>query len=91
MRTEKNSKPEAMDQTSQDTKGLPVIQCRCGTKILVVPDATAMGKAIELHVVNCQLTKQAKNLTQCVADLSEYLITQVIDIAVDTEPLENTE
>jgi hypothetical protein len=32
-----------------------------GTEILVIPDAAAMGKAKELHVFKCRLTKQDKN------------------------------
>jgi hypothetical protein len=71
---------------SHDTKTqtLPVIHCRCGTEILIIPDAAAMGKAIELHVFNCRLTKHAKNFGQCVTDLSEYLIEQVLNIAAQT-------
>jgi len=81
------------NQSSLDAKrqSLPVIHCRCGTKILVVPDAAAMGKAIELHVFNCRLTKQAKNFGQCVTELSEYLIEQVLDVAAQAQPVENTE
>lgn len=80
------------NQSSYGTKRhtLPLIHCRCGTKILVVPDAAAMGKAIELHVFNCRLTKQAKNLSQCVTDLREYLIEQVLDVAAEAQPVENT-
>jgi hypothetical protein len=78
---------------SHDTKTqtLPVIHCRCGTEILVIPDAAAMGKTIELHVFNCPLTKGAKNFGQCVTDLSEYLIEQVLDVAAEAQPVENME
>jgi hypothetical protein len=31
-------------------EGLPIINCECGTEILVVPDLKAMNRAINTHV-----------------------------------------
>lgn len=34
---------------SLENKGLPIVTCECGTEILMIPDAAALGKAIEAH------------------------------------------
>jgi hypothetical protein len=67
---------------------LPVIRCKCGAEILLIPDAASTGKAIEGHVQNCSLTKKAKNPTKCMEDLNKHLTIQVIDIAAEAEPIE---
>jgi hypothetical protein len=67
------------------SSSLPVIHCRCGAEILVLPDAKAMGKAIDAHVEGCRITKHSKNVTECTGDLSEFLILQVLDFSAETE------
>jgi len=49
---------------------MPVLNCLCGMKILIVPDVTAMGKAIRNHLI------EHKRLTG--ADLTEEILTQEI-------------
>ncbi len=68
-----------------ESSSLPVIHCRCGAEILVLPDAKAMGKAIDAHVEGCRITKHSKNVTKCIASLSEFLIRQVLDFSAETE------
>jgi hypothetical protein len=38
-------------------KGLPIISCECGDKILVVPDLQAMNNAIKTHVAKHKKNK----------------------------------
>jgi hypothetical protein len=63
--------------------GLPVIHCRCGAEILVVPDVKEMGRAIETHVASCRLTKQSKDTDGTIADLRQFLIAQVLNKAAE--------
>ena len=49
---------------------MPVFNCQCGMKILLVPDLTAMGKAIKNHLI------EHKRLTG--SDLTEEILTQEI-------------
>jgi hypothetical protein len=37
-------------ESKAKVRGLPVIRCECGQKILLVPDAKVMGEAIDVHV-----------------------------------------
>ncbi|HSV50222.1 MAG TPA: hypothetical protein VLH35_07885 [Candidatus Acidoferrales bacterium] len=73
--TKKPSKP-------QEQNRLPLIHCRCGAEILVIPDVKAMDKAIEAHLAACQTIKQSKDKGECTKELHEYLIKQVFDVAV---------
>jgi hypothetical protein len=80
-------KPKA-DSVNAKVFNMPVIHCRCGAEILLIPDAAATGEAIERHVQNCDLTKLSKNRKECIEALSMHLIGQVIDAAAETEPEE---
>jgi hypothetical protein len=62
-------------------RGLPVVHCRCGAEILVIPDVKEMSKAIETHIAVCRLTQQSKNTTATAADLRQVLIAQVLKVA----------
>jgi hypothetical protein len=81
-------KPKA-DSVNAKVFNLPVIRCRCGAEILLIPDAAATGKAIEAHAQNCSLTKQSKNRSKRTEDLTDYLIEQAFDKAAETKLEEN--
>jgi hypothetical protein len=76
---------------SVDTKvfNLPIIRCRCGAEILLIPDAQATGKAIEQHIQNCRLVKQSTDRIKSADDLSDYLIKQVFDRALEAKQEED--
>jgi hypothetical protein len=79
-----------LDSVDVDARvfNLPVIRCKCGAEILLIPNAEATGKAIEYHAQTCSLTKQSKNPQECMETLSKHLIEQVIDVAAEAEPEE---
>ena len=59
------------------SKKMPVYDCSCGTKILIVPDLAAMNKAIEAHLIeHKKLTGQS--ITQ------EILIEEILTIIIET-------
>jgi hypothetical protein len=64
-------------------QGLPLIQCRCGTEILLMPDTKAMDKAIEAHLSVCPLSYHKKNKTEIKNRLCGHLIRQVLDLAAE--------
>jgi hypothetical protein len=55
-------------------KKMPVFNCPCGIKILIVPDLSEMNKAIENHLV------EHKKITG--QDLSEEFLAQEILIVI---------
>lgn len=55
-------------------KEMPVFNCPCGIKILIVPDLPEMNKAIENHLI------EHKKITG--QDLSEEFLAQEILIAI---------
>jgi hypothetical protein len=57
-------------------KGMPIIRCACGTRILVIPDLKAMNCAIKNHITE---HKQADNGS--VPDSLEEFLTEQILIA----------
>jgi hypothetical protein len=59
---------------------LLVVKCSCGAEILLVPDAAAMGAAIERHVVE---HKRRFGLSDKQAeDIRDLLIIQMFELAV---------
>jgi hypothetical protein len=61
--------------SKNQTKRIPIFNCLCGTKILIVPDLTAMNKAIRNHII------EHKELTE--QDLTEESLTQEILKAIN--------
>jgi hypothetical protein len=53
---------------------MPVVLCRCGAKILIVPDLAAMKKAIKNH-----LNQHNKVLKKCLTEenLTEEMLTEM--------------
>jgi hypothetical protein len=61
---------------------LPLIYCKCGQPILVVPDVKAMSKAIEGHITgNCKAKKPSKAKPISEEELRQHLIVQVLEVA----------
>jgi hypothetical protein len=56
------------------TRKMPIFNCTCGVKILIVPDLPEMNKAIENHLI------EHKKITG--QDLSEETLAQEILIAI---------
>jgi hypothetical protein len=81
-----DSKKPNSDSVNAKVFVLPVIRCQCGEEILVLQDAQKMGKAIELHAINCSITKHSKNPSRCINKLSEHLIKKALTIAAKAEP-----
>jgi hypothetical protein len=55
-------------------KGMPIIICVCGTRILVVPDLKAMNRAIKNHIAE---HKKANN-DVILKSLEEFLTKQIL-------------
>jgi len=63
-------------------KGLPVVKCSCGVKIMLVPNAKIMSEAIEAHVAkHKQKVKNPKEAEAEAERIREDLIIQVLDMA----------
>jgi hypothetical protein len=64
---------------SSNKHNLPIIQCTCGFKLLVLPDAEVMGQAIEKHTLE---HKKKYRLTQEETEnLELHLIAQAFELA----------
>ncbi len=63
-------------------KGLPIIKCSCGSKILLVPNVKEMSQAIEAHIEEHKLKienpMEAKEESE---RIRTNLIEQVFDLA----------
>ena len=61
---------------------LPVIECSCGAKILLVPNVKKMGAAIEAHII--EHIKKMRNSEEAEAEAERIrgdLIVKVLDLA----------
>lgn len=65
----KINKERAKNNSQKLTSNMPLINCSCGTKILVVPDVAAMDKAIKNHLSE---HKEADE---------QFLIAQILKVA----------
>jgi hypothetical protein len=55
----------------ESRKKMPVFNCSCGIKILIVPDLPAMNKALKKHLI------EHKKITgQCIDE--DYLIQEIL-------------
>jgi hypothetical protein len=60
---------------------MPIFSCSCGSKILIVPDLSAMNKAVKNHIRQHKLRGQP---------LSEETLTQeILSVLSKTELLQN--
>ena len=61
-------------------KGLPVIKCSCGKKIMLVPDAKLMGEAIEVHIAtHIQEIEDSKEAEAEAERIHDGLIIQIFN------------
>jgi hypothetical protein len=77
------TEPERIAKTQESTsantdeqlkKRLPLINCECGTQILVLPDLRAMNRAIKTHVTKHRKKKgSTKRSTTSSNDISQLL------------------
>ena len=76
-----------MKQLKKSSLGLPVIKCRCGAKILLLPNAKLMGEAIESHVKEHKTKLKGNKAAEHEADLiGDDLIMQVISKVCTVKP-----
>lgn len=59
-------------------KRMPTVRCLCGCEILVLPDLTAMNRAINNHVA---AHKQARDGSDRIDSLAEFLTKRVLMVA----------
>ena len=67
---------------SSETKGLPIIRCSCGSKILLVPSIKEMSAVIEAHVE--KHTRRVGDPAEAKAQsekIRNNLIEQLFDLA----------
>jgi hypothetical protein len=67
-------KTMAKPNPKKTRRKMPIFNCTCGVKILIVPDLPEMNKAIENHLI------EHKKITG--QDLSEETLAQEILIAI---------
>lgn len=60
---------------NQPSEGMPLIHCRCGQTILVLPDVKAMNRAIENHIATHKIKSKAS-----AERLRKSLIGELLDI-----------
>jgi hypothetical protein len=63
---------------------LPVIHCKCGKAILVVPDLKAMDRAIENHITIHNSKKPKGERVKETKRLREFLIDQVLNVVANS-------
>ncbi len=56
---------------------MPIIRCKCGEEILLIPDVKAMSMAIENHIT----THSAQRNYGSTDSLRDYLIRQIFTVA----------
>ena len=74
------------DKTKQHSlkNGLPVLKCKCGHEILIMPDLKTMGRVIEEHAIE---HKRKYALTQEETDaVQDNLIAQALIIVSELIP-----
>jgi hypothetical protein len=64
---------------------LPVIECFCGAKILMIPNVKEMSQAIEAHAEeHAQKFKTKKEKDAEAEKVRDYLITQLLSKACES-------
>ena len=73
-----------MRLSEQFNKSLPVITCRCGAQILLIPSVEHMSKAIENHVVeHKKKMKDFKGAETEIEHIRDDLIMKVLTKAAE--------
>ena len=64
---------------------MPIIQCECGEKILLIPDLRAMNIAIENHLAaHKRTTKKTKINEVHQTNLRQFLVEQLFQLSTQT-------
>jgi len=79
--TSPNTRRAVLPRKKKNVKPLPIITCKCGAQILLVPDVAAMSRAIERHVLSHK-TKEKKLKAKELDALRDDLIAKVFERAV---------
>jgi predicted nucleic acid-binding protein len=66
---------------------LPTLNCECGFKILLIPDVTAMKRAIRKHATNCPRQKRYNQLG--LGRLSETELTMQLLTVISDETFQD--
>lgn len=76
---------KGMPNASKESgSGLPMIECSCGAKILLVPSVKEMDKSIEAHIEqHIKHIKSAKEADAEAERIHDDLITKVIEKAAE--------
>jgi len=71
-----------MNTSKELGSGLPMIECSCGAKILLVPNVKEMDKAIEAHIKqHIKHIKSAKEADAEAEHIRDDLIIKVLEKA----------
>jgi hypothetical protein len=66
-------------------KGLHLIRCECGAKILLIPDKTELGKSIEAHAnIHAKKMLTAQNMEDESNRIQDLLIAQTLQLINQT-------
>ncbi len=74
-----------LEGSSDCISNLPSIVCKCGAKILLVPDLASMNWAIEGHLDEHKSNAKDPEVAKKVDDLREHLIVQVFEKIIDAQ------
>ena len=64
---------------ANNNHNLPIIQCTCGFKLLLLPDAEVMGQAIEKHTLEHK--KKYRLTDEETENLELKLVSQAFELA----------
>ncbi|MDT8781957.1 MAG: hypothetical protein IAX22_04845 [Candidatus Bathyarchaeota archaeon] len=77
-----NLEREKRDLGDIRKKSMPILKCRCGVRILLIPDLSVMNKAIEKHLADHRkFVKKSKTLSKEIEDLRQFLVKQLFELS----------
>lgn len=79
---QENPKRNKHDLSYSKVNSMPIIQCKCGEKILLIPDLKEMNIAIETHLsAHRKVIKKTKIAKDPLASLRQFLIGQLLQLS----------
>jgi hypothetical protein len=79
------SESEKQDPSVTQKKNMPLLKCKCGTRILLIPDIKVMDKAIEKHLAEHRKTIKSKTNSNVIDDLRHFLTRQLFGLSNENE------
>jgi hypothetical protein len=80
------SKTKVYMEVKYDGKAMPLIRCKCGCQILVVPDLKAMNRAIRQHLKkHFDKSKGLPKASPAMDSLEQFLVEQIITALSETK------